>query len=161
MSRQLWLLRHGEAEDHGVRPDAERRLTQRGEAQSTAAGKALSVLGLDFAAVFTSPKVRARDTAALACEQLGATPIEQIVLAGSFDRSDALELLGVAEADQRVLLVGHEPDLSQLVYDLCGARVDFKKGGVAAMRMEGTAAAELIVLLRPRELAAIAAGHDA
>jgi phosphohistidine phosphatase len=70
-----------------------------------------------------------------------------------------MELLGAAEADQRVLVVGHEPDLSQVVHDLTGARVDFKKGGVAAVRMRGTSA-ELLALLRPRELARIAAsGH--
>ena len=38
---------------------------------------------------------------------------------------------GAAGPDQRVLVVGHEPDFSQVVYDLTGARIDFKKGGIA------------------------------
>ena len=40
--------------------------------------------------------------------------------------------------------------------DLCGARVDFKKGGVAALRVTGGVRGELLVLLRPRELETIA-----
>jgi phosphohistidine phosphatase len=71
MSRQLWLLRHGEAEPHETRADAERRLTERGEGQARAAGRALGALELTFQLVLTSPKVRARDTAQLACEELG------------------------------------------------------------------------------------------
>jgi phosphohistidine phosphatase len=158
MARQLWFLRHGEAEPHGVRPDAERELTARGEAQSRAAGVALAALGCRFAHIFTSPKVRARDTAALAAPPLGVAPIEHRALASGFDRADALELLAAAEVDERLLLVGHEPDFSQVVHDLTGARVDFKKGGVAAVRIEGVRGGELIVLLRPRELEALAGG---
>ena len=55
-----------------------------------------------------------------------------------------------------MLVVGHEPDFSQVVHDLTGARIDFKKGGIAAVRLDGTRG-ELIVLLRPRELEPICA----
>jgi phosphohistidine phosphatase len=48
-------------------------------------------------------------------------------------------------------VVGHEPDFSQVVYDLTGGRIDLKKGGIAAVRLDGTRG-ELIALLRPREL---------
>lgn len=157
MARQLWFLRHGEAEPHGARPDAERRLTPRGEAQATAAGRALAALGCSFASVFASPKVRARDTARLAAGPLGLEPRAHPELAEGFSRTDALELLEALGADERLLVVGHEPDFSQVLHDLTGSRVDFKKGGVAAVRMEGTMGGELLVLLRPRELAAIAA----
>jgi phosphohistidine phosphatase len=157
MARQLWFLRHGEAEPHGTRPDHERGLTARGEEQSVTAGRALAALGCSFEHVFASPKVRGWDTARLASPPLGLEPVAHPPLAGGFDRGDALELVAAAGADGRLLIVGHEPDFSQLVHDLTGARVDFKKGGVAAVRMEGTVGGELIVLLRPRELAAIAA----
>src|SRR6266566_2364570 len=95
MAQQLWLLRHGEAEPHGVRPDADRRLTERGKAQARAAGAALRSLKVEFQRVFTSPKVRSRDTAALACEALGLElePVVHEPLAEGFDRDDALELL--------------------------------------------------------------------
>ncbi len=156
MARQLWFLRHGEAEPHGVRADADRALTERGEAQARAAGAALAVLGCRFAHVFTSPKVRGRDTATLATAELGLVVVEHPPLAGGFSRGDALELLEAVGADERLLVVGHEPDFSQVVLDLTGARVDFKKGGVAAVRLEGTRGGELIVMLRPRELEALA-----
>ncbi len=156
MARQLWFLRHGEAEPHGARADPERQLTARGEEQSRLAGLALARLGLEFAHAFTSPKVRARDTARLAVEPLGVAAVEHAELAAGFSRADAVELVGACGADERLLVVGHEPDFSQVVHDLTGARVDFKKGGVAGVRMEGTVGGELIVLLRPRELAAIA-----
>jgi len=63
--------------------------------------------------------------------------------------------MAAAGADQRVLVVGHEPDFSQVVYDITGGRVDMKKGGIAAVRLDGTRG-ELIALLRPRELDRIA-----
>jgi phosphohistidine phosphatase len=156
MANQLWLLRHGEAEPHDARPDAERRLTERGEGQSRSAGRALAGLQMTFQAVYTSPKVRARDTALLACEALDEEPIVTPVLAEDFTVADARDLLLGVEPDGRILVVGHNPDFAQVVYDLTGARVDFKKGGVAGVRLEGTGG-ELVALLRPRELDRIAA----
>jgi phosphohistidine phosphatase len=155
MAAQLWLLRHGEAVPHESKPDAERELTPRGERQAIAAGRGLAKLGLEFHACYTSPKVRARDTARLACEALNIEPIEEESLSNGFDRDDALELLMRHGADARVLIVGHEPSFSQVVYDLTGGRIDFKKGGVAAVRAERTSA-ELVTLLRPRELESLA-----
>jgi phosphohistidine phosphatase len=152
MARQLWLLRHGEAEPHGSATDDDRRLTERGEEQSRAAGRALAALAITFQAVYTSPKVRARDTARLTCEALGCEPMEHAPLRMGFSADDALELL---HADERILVVGHEPDFSQVVYDLTGAQIDMKKGGVAGLRVEG-GRGELIVLLRPRELERLA-----
>ena len=147
MAAQLWLLRHGEAVPHAL-DDFHRDLTPRGEEQSRAAGRALKALDIVFQAVYTSPRVRARRTAELACEALGCQPIEYEPLSGGFDADDARELM---VPDERILLVGHNPDFAQVVYDLTGARVDFKKGGVAALRDR-----ELMVLLRPRELEQIA-----
>jgi len=152
MARQLWLLRHGEAEPHGSAGDDERRLTERGEGQSRSAGRALAALEITFQAVYTSPKVRARDTARLACEALGCEPLEHQPLRMGFSADDALELV---HADERILVVGHEPDFSQVVHDLTGAQIDMKKGGVAGLRVEG-GRGELIVLLRPRELTRLA-----
>jgi phosphohistidine phosphatase len=157
MAQQLWLLRHGEAEPHDARPDAERRLTERGRDQARAAGRALAALKVQVHLAFTSPKVRARDTAVLACEPLGVEPVDHGALSDGFDLDDALELLAAAGPEQRVLVVGHEPDFSQVVHDLSGGRVDFKKGGIAAVRLDGTRG-ELIALLRPREIERICAG---
>jgi phosphohistidine phosphatase len=155
MAAQLWLLRHGEAVPHDSKPDADRELTPRGERQALAAGDGLARLGVEFSACYASPKVRARDTARLACRALNIEPVEVDVLANGFDRDDAVELLTAHGADARVLVVGHEPSFSQVVHDLTGGRIDFKKGGVAAVRVEGRMG-EVLVLLRPRELESLA-----
>ena len=68
----LWLLRHGDAADGS--PDAERPLTKKGEKQERAAGGALERLGVRMDACLTSPKVRAAETARIACEGLGVEP---------------------------------------------------------------------------------------
>jgi phosphohistidine phosphatase len=155
MAQQLWFLRHGEAEPHGARPDPERRLTPRGEEQSRAAGRALAALELNFQLVVTSPRVRALDTARLACEALGVEPIVDESLSSGFDVEDALELARAAGEDKRVLYVGHNPDFVEVVGDLTGGTIELKKGGIAAVRRHGHRG-ELIVLLRPREIERIA-----
>lgn len=154
MAGQLWLLRHGDAEPHGTRPDHERELTARGVEQARAAGAALRALSIQPAAVYASPRVRARDTALHACEQLGVQPVEHSPLSGGFDARGALALAMSEPGGSAVLLVGHEPDMSQIVHDLTGARIDMKKGGVAGLRLDG-GHGRLLALLRPRELAAI------
>ncbi len=155
--QQLWLLRHGEAVPHESKPDFHRELTARGERQSAAAGAALARLGLEFAACYTSPLLRALGTAQLACEPLNVDPDQRDELGKDFDTDAARELLLPRGADERILLVGHNPSFEQVVYDLTGARVDFKKGGVAAVRVGG-GPGELLALLRPRELESIAVG---
>jgi phosphohistidine phosphatase len=155
MAPQLWLLRHGEAVPHESKADEERELTARGERQAIAAGEGLARLGLEFDACYASPKVRAIDTARLACRALGIEPVEHEAVRDGFDRDDALELLRAHGSDARVLVVGHEPDFSQVVHDFTGGRVEFKKGGVAALREEH-GSGELLALLRPRELESLA-----
>ncbi len=154
MSKQLWLLRHGEAEPHGTRSDSERRLTARGEEQSRFAGVAVAALEGAPVLAFTSPKVRARDTAAHACAALEVDPVVHDAVVG-LDAGEALALLEAVADGERILLVGHEPDFSQVVHDLTGARIDMKKGGIAVVRMDGSRG-ELAALLRPREIRAIA-----
>ena len=140
----IWFLRHGEAEDGS--PDFERKLTKKGERQARDAGTALNALGIELDVCLSSPRVRARDTAVIACEELGAEVTLEEQLAGG--RFDPLEL---AAGWGEVLLVGHEPDFSDAIAELTGARVDMKKGGLA-----GVEDRELRVLLRPRETKAIA-----
>lgn len=143
----IWLLRHAEAED-GT-PDAERELTAKGERQAADAGVALARLDLDLDACVASPKARARETARLACEALGLEPVEDRRLEGGpFDASAI-----AAEHGERVLLVGHDPDFSMAVHSLTGAQVRMSKSGVAAVDR-----GELVALLRPSELAALADG---
>lgn len=143
--------------------DAERRLTERGRQQAHAAGIAIERLRGDFDLVLFSPRVRARETAELAAEawseQQRALLTVYPPLGGGFDAAQALDALCGVPADGRLLVVGHEPDLSRIVGESTGARADVKKGGLAIVRLEGTghaAGGELVALLRPRELGLIA-----
>jgi phosphohistidine phosphatase len=140
----IWLLRHGEAAEGS--PDAERPLTEKGRRQARNAGRALKSLGVELEVCLTSPKVRALDTARLACEELGChVTVEAALQGGPFDPRE------VAAGLEHVLLVGHDPDFSMAVHTMTGAQVRMKKGGLA-----GVAKGELVVLLRPSETEAIA-----
>lgn len=141
----IWLLRHGEAEDGS--PDPERRLTPEGERQARAAGAALDRLGVRLDGCVSSPKVRARDSARLACEPLGVeVSRDRRLEGGPFDLGEL-----AAEVGEEVLLVGHDPDFSLAVHAATGAQVRMPKGGLA-----GVERGELKLLLRPAQLAAIA-----
>ena len=155
--QQLWLLRHGEAVPHESKPDFDRELTARGERQSAAAGEAMARLGVEFAACYTSPLVRAAETADLACKALNVVPEQRDAVGKGFDVDVVRELLAEHDDGERILLVGHNPSFEQVVLDLTGARIDFKKGGVAAVRMTA-GRGELLALMRPRELESLALG---
>lgn len=145
----IYLLRHGDAE-RGDGDDAARRLTDKGERQSATAGRALVALEAKIDACLTSPKVRATDTAALACQALGIEPeIAGELSGGGFDA------LGLSTGHGETLLVGHEPDFSNEIARLTGARAKLRKGGLAII--DGNT---LLALLRPDELAAIAASSS-
>jgi phosphohistidine phosphatase len=141
----IWLLRHGDAED-ATQDDASRRLTPDGERQAKTAGLALAALGIRLDACLASPKVRARDTARIACEPLGLEVTEKDALrGGDFDPAE------LAAGYHDVLLVGHEPDFSRAVQAATGARVKISKGGLAGI--DGSA---LVSLVRPQDLERIA-----
>ena len=141
----IWLLRHGDASDDAP-DDASRPLTEKGRRQAAAAGAALAELDVGIEACLTSPKVRALDTARIACEAIGIEPeVSEALRGGDFDPDE------LAAGRGNVLLVGHEPDFSRAVQRATGARVEMKKGGLAAI--DG---AILLALLLPGQLRRIA-----
>jgi phosphohistidine phosphatase len=142
----IWLLRHGDAEAGEGKPDAERELTDKGRRQARDAGKALAALRVKLDACLSSPKVRSRDSAELACEALGVeVELDDRLAGGDFD---PLEL---AAGRGEVMLVGHEPDFSGAIAFVTGSRVKMKKGGIAGLDDH-----VLHLLLRPKDLSKIA-----
>jgi phosphohistidine phosphatase len=144
----LWLLRHAEAAD-GL-PDDQRPLTERGMRQAVDAGLALARLGVHLDACLSSPKLRALQTAEAACERLDVQVTVEPALSGEpFDVNGLIAGLG------DVLLVGHDPSFTLTLHDLTGAQSRMRKGGLAAIHK-----GELVTLLRPSELSAIAAAAE-
>src|SRR3954465_13107226 len=96
MARQLWLLRHAEAEPHGSREDSARRLTERGEQQARAAGVAIARMGVRFDAILYRRRVRAARTAETPAgagggEDGGGRAVHE-PLAGGFEPAQALDV---------------------------------------------------------------------
>ena len=153
MDTRLWLLRHGDAEAHGSKPDELRELTDTGRDEARWAGAALAKLGAP-SVVLTSPRVRAMQTAELAAAAFGGTPVVEPTLGSGLTGDGALELV-LRHPGETLLLVGHMPDMSFVVGDLAAARVGFRTGGLAELRGGGTRW-ELTTLLKPRESRSIA-----
>jgi phosphohistidine phosphatase len=156
----LLFLRHGIAEDWGPGGDDRlRALTDEGCDKCRQAAVGLARLGLRFSHVWSSPLVRALQTAELV---LPNQPYElRAELAGG-----TVEMLLVAlrelPADAVVLLVGHEPQLSLTVEALLGAQygaVTMKKAGLAHVQVDlrhgPEAQGSLVCLLTPAQLRAL------
>ncbi len=131
-------------------PDSDRPLSERGAGQAESAGRALARLEVHLDMCLTSPKLRAVQTAQLACEPIGVTPTIEPALGG-----EPFDVQSLIAGLEDVMLVGHDPSFSLLLHDLTGTQSRMRKGGLA-----GIAKGELVVLLRPAELAAIAAAEE-
>lgn len=134
---KLFFLRHGIAEDQSpTGRDADRRLTAEGVMEMEAVAAGMAALGLRFDVIHTSPRVRARHTAEIAAAALGLSA--QVTLAPALSYGCGLaelrELLASVDGKARVLLVGHQPDLSLNVGALIGGgRVQMKKASLACV----------------------------
>lgn len=118
---KIAIMRHGPAEDDAASGrDFDRALTAKGRDRVRDVAKALVAAGEAPREIVTSPLVRARETAASVLEVIGERPVE--IARGMEPGRDALGLVTTLfhEGRDEVLLVGHEPDLSDLVSVLCG-----------------------------------------
>jgi phosphohistidine phosphatase len=163
----LFLLRHGIAEDRTTdKPDRDRRLTPRGRTRMRRAAVGLRVLVERVDEIFTSPYPRAAETADIAAAALGKSVKPRTLDALSHGTSpmEALRVLRSMAKSERVMLVGHEPELSQLASLLLtgsidGLQLDLKKGGCIAIAIRTLAprVATLEWLVTPRTLRKLAA----
>ena len=154
---RLVLLRHGRAIDREEwsGPDPLRPLTAEGRRRTRQVVKAVAPLLVGMTAIWTSPWVRARDTAKLAARAWDLPLEEHGWLAGGLlGAGDRLGLLPRCD----MVLVGHEPDLGELVGALTGGPVvPLKKAGLALL--EGTPVGggmELRLLLTPTAVLGLA-----
>jgi phosphohistidine phosphatase len=130
---ELYFLRHAHAGDSAAwqGPDDIRPLTHKGERQSERIGRLLAETGFRPDALLTSPLARARQTAAIVGEQLSTKVEVDDRLAGELGFG-VLEAMLADHGDPRqVLLVGHDPDFSEMVTALCDAEVLMRKATLA------------------------------
>jgi phosphohistidine phosphatase len=130
---QLHLLRHAHAGDPTKwrGPDAARPLSERGCRQAERMGALLAGAGFHPDAILASPRLRAVETARLVAEALQVEVTLCDALAGSLIVATLDELLTEAGNPRRPLLVGHDPDFSELAADLAGApNLALRKGAL-------------------------------
>jgi phosphohistidine phosphatase len=134
----LYFIRHGLAQDNtgGTLPDALRALVPKGERRAEQTGRALRHLGIAPARLYTSPLVRARQTADRIGEALGVLADVRQELDFTFNPAAVDVLIADAGRDDHLLFVGHEPGMSETVGHLIGGgAVEMKKGAVACVEV--------------------------
>jgi phosphohistidine phosphatase len=137
----LLLIRHGIAHDDS--PDGSdfaRELTSKGRDKLTRQAAALGAMGLVPDRLVSSPLVRALQTAQILSEAWGV-PVETNRALALGARPD--DYLAAREGGGGgVACVGHNPDISHAVHALTGARVQMRKGMVAAVELAGASSRE-------------------
>jgi phosphohistidine phosphatase len=134
----LVLVRHADAGDPAMwtGPDSARPLSSKGRKQASRLARFLREVRLEPDAIVTSPKIRAAETAASIGEALGIeVRIDERLAEG----------VGLAELDaivrdgpfRRPILVGHDPDFSELLELLVGAPIPMRKGALARIEVPG------------------------
>jgi phosphohistidine phosphatase len=139
---KLYLIRHGLAETHGMKPDADRALTPAGREKMERAAKGLRKTKIKLQLILTSPLKRARETAEIVAGGLYGVKVETMPeLAPGSEPSATISAIGAYRDRKEIALVGHQPHIGQLASllltgspDLC--EMDFKKGSVACIDAE-------------------------
>lgn len=131
---ELYLLRHADAGDPMAwdGPDERRPLSGKGEKQAERLGRFLAAMGFRPDAIITSPKARASQTAEIVGGSLGMTVTVDERLGEPLGLDELERVLRAAGDPDRAVIVGHDPDFSELVEVLCGSsRVPMRKGALA------------------------------
>ncbi|HEX9243824.1 MAG TPA: histidine phosphatase family protein [Anaeromyxobacter sp.] len=133
---RFFLVRHGRAEASNPGGDAARRLVLEAREELTEHFRALEWKELEIDRVFTSPFVRARETAEILTAATGAPLEESEALASGKSTGPELLRLG-ARLGRGAALVGHNPEIAEAVSAAAGRKVDVPPGAVAAIEADG------------------------
>jgi phosphohistidine phosphatase len=174
---RLWILRHAKSSwDSPELSDRERPLAPRGERAAAALGSFLAARPERIDLVLCSSARRAVDTVARLALDDEVPICEEDALYGA-GADELLERVAAVEDDRRtVLLVGHNPDLEDLVHLLAGGGAGkarrrlargLKTACLAELELEGTSwagiqpgHAALSAFTRPKDLAGYAASDS-
>jgi phosphohistidine phosphatase len=139
---ELYLVRHAIAADRGDEwpDDTKRPLTKRGITRFRECVTGLRELEAAVDEIFTSPLVRAKQTAdILAAGMDDKPPVKTLdALAPGHTARDVMAQLAKVGTRRRIALVGHEPELGELAAHLIGASraMPFKKGAICRVEVE-------------------------
>lgn len=145
----LYLLRHADAGDPYAwkGDDAERPLSGKGRRQAERLGAHLAGIGFQVDAILSSPKIRAHETATLVGEAIGAKPELDGRLADDLSIDVLQEMLAGRKPVESVMLVGHDPDFSELLAELVGIDdLPMRKGALARLEAPMPLAAGTAIL---------------
>ncbi|HMJ00805.1 MAG TPA: phosphohistidine phosphatase SixA [Gaiellaceae bacterium] len=129
---RLYLVRHAQAAPG--EPDDLRPLTPEGRDQARALGERLRDENARPDAVLTSPLLRARETGGELAQalELEAEPDERLAPGASVEDVRAV----VEGRGERVVVVGHQPDCSQIAAALTGSEPAFPPAGLAVLELD-------------------------
>ena len=146
---RLYFLRHGEANPPNWKgPDDERPLTKVGRKEVHEVAEFLQRLKLEVDMILTSPLPRAAQTADIAAEHFKVRVREEKLLEPGFRAEDLKRILR-KYPEQVLMLVGHEPDFSEVIGALNGGAIKISKAGVALVDLQGRKG-RLLWLFPPR-----------
>jgi len=152
---KLYFLRHAEALDG--KDDAGRTLSPHGKKEAREVGRFLKGAGIEFDAAYSSPLVRAKQTARIVLEVCGSAELEITDAVLNETAPGQIEdwLKDLVDA-KHALLVGHAPSLAERVCQLLGITnpetLKLPKGGLACLETEDRRAATLKFFLTPKLL---------
>ena len=149
---RIYFLRHGEADwPDWQGPDDERPLTKKGKKELKRVAEFLAGHEIEPDIILSSPLPRAAQTAEIVADELDLEVTSEPALAPGFDSTQLAELLKQA-AGQDVMLVGHEPGLSEAVSTLTGAQIKLSKAGLVRVDLDdpNQLHGQLIWLLSPK-----------
>jgi phosphohistidine phosphatase len=129
----VFLVRHAHAEKG--EPDASRQLSERGRDEASALARQLAGHDSRPGLVITSPLVRARQTAEAIADEVGAELRVDERLAPGATLLVVREAIQEVDGDGPVAVVGHQPDLSEVAFELTGQDPGFPTGGVAEIEL--------------------------
>ena len=154
---ELYFLRHGEADwPEWKKSDDERPLTKRGKREIRDVAKFLDRLKVRPNLIVTSPLPRAAQTAEIAADYLKAKLRKDELLAPGFGASKLPTVLKRHGA-RVLMLVGHEPDFTQVISELTGASLKLSKAGVALVDLDPESEEGKLLWLFPPKFARKAA----
>jgi len=129
---KLYFVRHSIAEDGNDIQDFDRKLTKEGSDQMRIAAKGMAALKIAPVRIYSSPRVRARQTADIVAETLGLKVEVREEVNFDFNILAIETLIADLSDSEDVMFVGHEPSFSETVGALIGGgKVVMKKGGLS------------------------------